>query len=186
MTLTVNLPDKIQSIISVLNVLSAPALVGVCLFFINKTAWKWRIKSFYLFKWLVPVPNLNGRYTGKLISTFENKGIEKKCVVEIFQTASEINIRSFFADKDSNLQTSLSESFSETIVKQRNDSYCIDFIFSNEPNVLESNLNIHGGAMKLHYYEDTNTLKGEYFNKRGNQGTIEVKWESAKLLNRLI
>src|SRR3989304_5000933 len=73
---------------SYLNVFSTIGLITFSLFVIN--IWGWR---FTIFKWLIDIPNLNGRFEGELISSHHQNGVpvKKICVMEIKQTGSNIH-----------------------------------------------------------------------------------------------
>ena len=146
--------------------------------------WKWQIS-----KPLVDLPNLNGRYEGTLNSTYidpsSQQQTQKKCVLEIKQTASYIKINSYYGDLNSNNQSSCSTSVSEEIIKSSNDIFEIFYIYTNDANSLETQLHNHKGTCSLKYYPDIKTLEGEYYNQRGYQGTIKVSFTQEKTLGRL-
>jgi hypothetical protein len=66
-----NYPTAVQ-IYKFIEPLSNLGLVSLTLVFINKIGWKWTI-----FKWLIYLPNLNGRYEGVLNSSYNSKGIDR-------------------------------------------------------------------------------------------------------------
>ncbi len=170
-------------IIDYVGVLSVVSLITLTLFWINEFGWKWGI-----FKWLIDLPNLNGRYQGKLISTYKDSNdnyVEKKCVIEIKQTSSYIKIRSYFGNSDSPQVTSSGFSFSEHISKLENGCCEIYYIFGSEPDIFEKELNKHFGTTKFTFYPDKKVLKGEYYNERGNKGNINAVFEGKKILGRL-
>ncbi|WP_290791737.1 hypothetical protein [Flavihumibacter sp. UBA7668] len=160
-----------------INPLSTLGLISLTLVFVNKIGWKWG-----MFKWLVDVPNLNGRYEGILISSYNSE--QKDCVLEIKQTASYIHIFAYFGNLGSNDKTSKSVSVSEEIVQEKNGLYKLFYIFSNESDTLQIQLNNHEGTSKLYYYPDVKRLEGDYYNQRGNTGTLNVVFKQEKLLGR--
>jgi len=170
--------EEILTIADYIGICGVLGIVGIFLYAINKWLWK-----FTAFKWLVDIPNLNGRYTGKLISDF-NSSTKKDAVIEIKQTASEIKICGYFADEGTTHQTSSSYSRSEVIDKGHNDFFTLLYLYANEPNLTSSQVFEHGGSVSLKYFPDNKTLKGEYYNKRKNHGTLELKFESEQLLGR--
>lgn len=169
---------EIETIADYIGIFSILGIVGMILYIIDTWAWKAR-----LLIWLIDIPNLNGRYKGKLISDYNGR-IIKDAILEISQTASEIKICGYFADEDSLIQTSNSYSISETLVKGPNGKFSLVYLFSNSPNLSTTQVYQHGGTIVLDYHADINTLHGEYYNKRRNHGTIEVKFEDYKLLGR--
>lgn len=172
-----------QQIYTYVGVFSTVTLIMATIIFIDKIGWKYMI-----FKWLVDIPNLNGRYKGELVSSYQSSPghfVTKLFVMEIKQTASQLHIFSYFGDPGNNTSTSSSVSVSEQITSEvNNNSSNIFYIFSNETSPL-LNLNNHTGTAKLKYFKDVKKLEGEYFNQRGNTGKIEVVFEQEKLLGRL-
>lgn len=165
-------------------IFSTIGLITLTFLFINNVGWKWRV-----FKWLIDIPNLNGRYKGELISSFldsNGKPVIKDCVIEIKQTGSSIHVFSYFGDKGTSTQSSRSYSVSEELVQEKNGLFQLFYIFTNEPDTLITQLNNHLGTSKFKYYPDIKTLEGDYYNQRQNIGTIKVKFEQKKLLGRLI
>lgn len=167
-----------------IGIFSTIGLITITFLFINNIGWKW-----CSFKWLIDVPNLNGRYKGILISSFldaNSKAVTKDCVIEIKQTGSSIHIFSYYGDKITNSQSSRAYSVSEELVHEKNGLFQLFYIFTNEPDTLISQLNNHSGTAKFKYYPDIKTLEGDYYNQRQNIGTIKVTFEQEKLLGRLI
>jgi hypothetical protein len=180
--ITALLPGKfmteIETIADYIGIFSVLGIVGVVLFIVD--SWVWR---FWFFRWLIDIPNLNGRYKGKLISDF-NGALTKDAILEICQTASEIKVCGYFADENSLAQTSTSCSISEVLVKKTNGKFSLVYLFSNSPNQSTNHVYQHGGTVTLDYHADIKTLTGEYYNKRKNHGTICVEYEQSKLLGR--
>lgn len=165
-----------------IDLFSTVSLLFLTLLFIDEIGWKWKI-----FKWLVDVPDLNGRYEGTLESTFQTSGAntKKDCAVEIKQTASKIKIFSYYGDPGTNNQTSIGYSHSEEIVKEEDGFFSVHHIFSGEPDTLQIQLNNHYGASYMKYFPDIKLLDGSYFNERTNKGTFKVTFKQNKLLGRL-
>ena len=162
--------------------LSPVFILSIILIVINEYGWKYKA-----FKWLVDLPNLNGRYKGELVSSFKDKNgnsIVKDCIVEIKQNASSISVFSYYADKGTAKQTSKARSVSEQIVKEPNGNFILHYIFTNEPDSMIEMLNKHNGTAKFIFFEDKKYLEGEYYNHRLNKGTINVSFEQKKLLHR--
>lgn len=172
-----------QQIYSYVGSFSTVALITATLIFIDLVGWKWSI-----FKWLIDIPNLNGRYLGELISSYQSSPgtyVKKLFVMEIKQTASKLEIYSYSGDPGNNSPTSSSISRSEQIrPESNNNSSSIYYIFSNETSPLLT-LNNHFGTAEVKYYKDIKKLEGQYYNQRGNTGKIEVIFDSEKLLGRL-
>ncbi len=165
-----------------INIFSTTSLLFLTLLFIDKVGWKWK-----LFKWLVDIPNLNGRYVGTLESTFQTSGAntKKDCAIEIKQTASKVKVFSYYGDPGTNNQTSIGYSFSEEIVKEDDGFFSVYHIFSGEPDTLQIDLHKHHGFSIMKFYPDLKLLDGSYFNERTNKGTLKVTFKQKNLLGRL-
>ena len=176
--------NTINILYGYIGIFSTISILSLILLLINNYLWQFRA-----FKWLVNIPNLNGRYQGQLVSTFidaaSNQQTRKTCVIEIKQNASKIKLHSYYGDLNSHQQTSQAESVSEEIIEQSNGIFEVFYIFSNSACALETQLNNHIGTCSLKYFSDTKILKGEYYNQRGLKGTIKVSFLQSKLLGRL-
>jgi len=176
--------DALNQINDYIGIFSTIGLITLTFLFINNIGWKWGI-----FKWLIDIPNLNGRYEGELISSFTDsngQSVVKDCILEIKQTATSLHIFSYYGDKGTDIQSSRAYSVSEEIIQEPNGLFKIFYIFTNEPNTLQTQLNNHLGTATFLYYPDIKTLDGDYYNKRQNIGTIKVKFEQEKLIGRLV
>ena len=167
----------LKDIYKYLGTFSTISLLTFSISFINSFLWKVKLSEYRLFKCLVDIPNLNGRYEGILESSFlnlvTNENTKKKCVIEIVQNASKITINSYYADVDG-VETSKSESVSEEIIKKNNGFYDLYYIFTNKPDTLNEGLNNHSGACKLTFYPQEKKLEGEYYTDRKTKGKISV------------
>jgi hypothetical protein len=181
----INNNNTASQIYSYIGVFSTLSLITITLTFINFVGWKW-----WIFKWLIDIPNLNGRYTGELVSSFKDpitgSPIVKDCAIEIKQSASSIHIFSYYGHKGTNIQTSRAYSVSEELVEEKNGLFQLYYIFTNEPETLLTQLNNHAGTAKFKYYPDILTLDGDYYNQRKNIGKIKVAFEQKKRLGRLV
>lgn len=176
--------ELLNSIYSYIGTFSTISILTLLLFTINNFLWK--IKAL---RWLVDLPDLNGRYEGELISTFNDsitgQSTKKKCVIEITQNASRIKIHSYYGDSNTSQPTSESTSVSEEILQLSNGIFEVFYIFTNSANTLETQLDNHIGTCHLKYFPDNFSLTGEYYNKRGYKGTINVKLTQKNILGRL-
>jgi len=164
-------------------IFSTIGLITITFLLINNIGWKWGV-----FKWLIDVPNLNGRYKGELISSFHDANgnpVVKDCVIEIKQTGSSIHVFSYYGDKGTNTQSSRAYSVSEELVQEKNGLFQLFYIFTNEPDTLITQLNNHSGTANFKYYPDIKTLDGDYYNQRQNIGKMKVIYEQKNLLGRL-
>ncbi|MEY4293203.1 MAG: hypothetical protein RIQ61_1601 [Bacteroidota bacterium] len=181
----INTNNTARQIHSYVGVFSTLSLITITLTFINFVGWKW-----WIFKWLIDIPNLNGRYTGELVSSFIDPAtgnpMVKDCAIEIKQSASSIHIFSYYGDKGTNIQTSRAYSVSEELVEEKNGLFQLFYIFTNDPETLLTQLNNHAGTAKFKHYPDIKTLDGDYYNQRKNIGTIKVAFQQKKRLGRLV
>jgi hypothetical protein len=177
------LPEVPQYLILFTDSFTVPFFIGITLHFINKKWWKYKN-----FAWLVNIPDLNGRYVGKLVSSYIIEGTTDNvildCVLEIKQTASSIHISGYFGKIEEEYISSSSNSVSEEIVLERNGFFKLFYIFTNEPGGISDQLNNHIGTAKFSYLPDKKTLDGIYYNLK-NHGTINVTYSQATLLGRL-
>jgi len=175
----INRYEILKQINDFIGVFSVVGLLGLILWFIDTTGWKSK-----LFNWLIDVPNLNGRYKGKLVSTY-NGSTEMDCIIEVFQTASIIKLYCYFGNLSNRIISSESRSYTEEIICEPNGLNKLIYTFKNDSDIAV-NLNDHQGAGTLSYFKDIKKLDGTYFNRRGNTGKIEVFFEQKKLLKRFV
>lgn len=159
---------------------STLTLIGLVFWYINSHGWK-----ISYFKWLIDIPDLNGRYKGTLISSYRDENNipeEMECVIEIKQSASYIHIFGYFGSKTSNSNSSISHSVSEQLVRGNDGLFLIYYIFTNESDALKVQLSNHLGTGFLKFHPDNKTLGGNYYNQRGNTGNIKVEFAQTALL----
>ena len=146
---------------------------GIFYWIINKWGWKNKI-----IQMKYKIPNLNGKWTGKLISKHEEKRDgnaevnpkEIEIEVEIIQTWKKISIV---------LITEESESCSlTTSIIQSCRKWQINYQYLNEPKIHSSKeMTMHYGTAVLNFDETEKTLKGYYYNKeRDTSGEIILKY----------
>jgi len=137
---------------------------------------------------LVYAPNLNGRYIGSIEYEWDGTSEEMECAVEVIQTASSIQIHTYFkSDKHEN---TYSQSLVEDIRFEKGQ-YSIYFFYFNAGTTINSHLDCHHGANYLRVILDEvgspKRLTGNYFTNRSTQtrGKIKVTFESRKLKHEL-
>lgn len=173
-------PETVRTLIVYTEMFSVPFFVSIVFFYINTTGWK---KKF--FKWLIDIPDLNGRYEGKIISSFmvEGKNVEIPFALEIVQSASSIHISSYYFNPELNEQTA-SYSVIEQIEKQKNGSYKLFYLYTNMPGKVNTTLTQHEGTASCVYYADKKEFEGGYYNSRRNTGSFIAEYKSDKLIHR--
>lgn len=175
--LNLEIETYIQNIFRILGEpLSVLGLISLFFFIYNKYLWKYPV-----FKLIVDIPNLNGRYSGKIFSDFGEK-IKKDCILEIKQTASKIKIF-LYIESDDPLKMTSSASILENIIKGEDGFYTICFTYFNTGDKVLKNLSAHYGYNELKYIPSEKKLKGPYYThpERGRQGVVEVEFESKRI-----
>lgn len=155
------------------------ALIASILMLYDKLLWRIPI-----FKLLVSVPDMRGRYKGKLNYTFQEKEGETDCYIEISQTSSKIRLNSYFQTEgkpDTN-----SKSLVESIVEE-DGFYYIYLYYLNYGSKENADLDCHEGANMLKFLPATEQSKkrliGHYFTNRKEQtrGKMSAEFESKTL-----
>ena len=130
------------------------------LLFIIFDKWLWQyFKTINLIK----TPNLNGKWTGYLKSSFSNHKLEVKAKIRIFQTWTKIKIL---------LITNKSLSYSEvaSIVINTPEGKYLSYQYINEPKTNSAKtMSIHRGSVRLLFNEKSYSLEGDYFSGRDRQ-----------------
>jgi hypothetical protein len=156
------------------------AIIAMLLALYDSTLWKLPI-----FKFFVNVPNMSGRYKGKISFEFQGEKGEKNCFVEVKQSASKIKVHTYF-NNELDIKTN-SKSLVEDIRQEEDGFFDIYLFYLNSGNKIDSVLDCHEGANKLRYIPARKNSKskfvGHYFTNRQVQtrGEIEVEFESKDL-----
>lgn len=148
--------------------LSAPAIYYIFFELFNNYLWKLPI-----FNWLgiIDFDNLNGRWLGKIKSSYDNFVSDIPAELNIVQKATSIKIRGKFNESKS---ISLHEDFCFSDIDQ---TTALFFFYRNVPEYNATNtMAIHEGSSKLKYDKLTKLLTGSYYSgrDRNNYGTIEL------------
>ena len=165
--------NKYGSVLSVSPIIVFGSFYGIFYWIINKWGWKNKI-----IQMKYKIPNLNGKWTGKLISKHAEKKDgnteatpkEIEIELEIIQTWKKISII---------LITEESQSCSlTTSIIQSCKTWQINYQYLNEPKIHSSKeMTMHYGTAVLNFDEAEKTLKGYYYNKeRDTSGEISLKY----------
>ena len=175
-----HLPEPIHTVIVSTEMFTVPFFMTIIFYYINLKGWKK-----YFFRWLIDIPNLGGRYEGKIVSSYSlnDNNVEIDFILEIAQTASSIHISSYYFNPELNEHTA-SYSIIEEIEKQKNGAFKIYYLYSNMPGKLNTVLTQHEGTAYATFLEDIKQLDGGYYNSRRNTGEFKATWVSDKLLHR--
>lgn len=148
------------------------SLLGV--FFILYDNWLWNIP---VLKLLMAVPDMRGRYEGKIIYERDGNFSEKNCFIEITQTASKIKVHTYFSN-GMNENTS-SKSLIEEIKEEDDGFFDIYLFYMNSGTKRTGVLDYHEGANKLRFIPGLNgmgnKLTGHYFTNRQSQTRGEIE-----------
>lgn len=156
------------------------SILGIIFFSYNQYLWKLPV-----FNLLMNVPDMNGRYRGKINYRWNDVDKEKECFIEIVQTASKIKIQSYFSN-GGNEKTS-SKSLVEDIRQEEDGFFDVYLFYQNSGTKQNGGLDCHEGANKLRFIPRTNgkrsRLTGHYFTNRQIQtrGEIEATFLSKKI-----
>lgn len=170
----INSNETLKSISSYISIFSVLGSITLFLKLIDEELWKYKISNL-----IISIPNLNGRYEGEMISSYNN--VKLRCVMEITQTASTVHVCTYIGDFQ-NIQSSKSITICEELEKQKNGFYRLYYNYENESS--QPNKGGHKGTAYLEFFPDKKILRGKYFNDRNNTGTIEVNLKSKKLKGR--
>jgi hypothetical protein len=178
----------VDSIVKMSHSFSTLTFMSIGFVFVNEIGWRLKIFNVKIFKWLVDLPNLNGRYKGRLISTYEDpetgKPVSKECVIEIRQNASKIHLCSYFSDDDGKSPSSSSKSVLEQFVREKSGFFKLYYIYENDTRFSEGEVRNHTGTSYFLYYPDIKTLQGDYYNQRLNKGEFSVEFQQSNRLGR--
>jgi hypothetical protein len=156
------------------------SILGLLFFIYNQYLWKIPV-----FKLLMSVPDISGRYEGKVKYEWEGIKNEKKCFIEVVQTASKIKVQTYFSDGVS--ENTCSKSLVEDIKQEEDGFFDIYLFYLNSGTKQNGGLDCHEGANKLRFIPRgktvNNQLIGHYFTNRQVQtrGEIEAIQISKKL-----
>lgn len=136
--------------------------------------WLWKLP---FFKLMSSVPNLNGKYQGKIFYRWDEQDGEKSCELTIKQTCSHIKVKSEFGSTASEAtQSTSTEAFIKT--DEAGDQH-LYFYYHNPGSCRNGDtLNPHDGMNVLEIICEGGSLKlkGYYFTNRDPQtkGCMEV------------
>ncbi|HSX09136.1 MAG TPA: hypothetical protein VLF93_03220 [Candidatus Saccharimonadales bacterium] len=156
-------------------------LVIYGLLFILFDIYLWKINIFRFFG-VVTVPNLEGRWEGKHVSSHKENGLNTEVpgALEIDQTFSKISFRAYFPESKSK---KVIASFGN-----EGDNQYLYYTYDSEIAVKsKEKMKNHLGTAKVEYVESgkSKKLKGTYFNSAGNTGDMEYLFSSKQLKHDL-
>ena len=152
------------------NFLGIPFWYGIISFVYDRWIWKWK-----LFECWHHVPNLEGKWTGILTSSYDEKSISMN--MDIKQTWNKISFKSTFPDTNSKSYSNVA-----AIHVAGNSGIEIYFGYRNDSYSVSNKLQSYNGYNILQLI-DKNKIKARYFNERenpnpkfkgGNKGIFEL------------
>ncbi len=160
--------------------LEAPTTIIILFFFFwifNNYIWKlpWVRK-------ILDTPNINGRFEGKLVSTFtetkEQNGTYP-IAIEIKQTLTSICVYLY-------TERSCSYSVIASVCKNNNGNYELVYLYQNKTAAMNTDADMrdHHGCAYLEIFQDGKSLIGNYFNnprERGRYGKITISKVATKI-----
>lgn len=151
-----------------------PSVIGCYgIFYAAFNQWLWRW-PFLRVIGLVKVPDLNGKWTVAIRSSFDERADAHQAQVRITQTWRSILIR---------LETAHSRSGSLIAAVLTNDpnDFVLSYEFANTPKPgAVSTMHAHRGSVEVRFDRDTLVGDGEYYSGRDreNQGTLQFSREA--------
>lgn len=152
-----------------------PTTVSILgLFFVLYNLYLWKLP---VLKLMMDVPNMSGRYQGKVKYVWGGENKEKECFIEVIQTSSKVKIHTYFSD-GVNENTS-SKTLIEEIKHEEDGFFDIYAFYLNSGTKQNGGLDCHEGANKLRYFpgnaKTPARLMGHYFTNRQEQTRGEIE-----------
>ncbi|HRH23355.1 MAG TPA: hypothetical protein PK295_01865 [Candidatus Magasanikbacteria bacterium] len=161
----------------VIEPLTPVAIIIILFWIVERYLWK-----LFVFTGIVP-PNLNGRYEGKLTSSYD-RSKTYPFVIEVCQTLLTTKVYLYTA-------TSPSYSFLATVGKNEKENWTLYYLYQNDVRNLSpsnSDMKRHQGTAILEIFtKKPIELQGAYYNdghQRGTHGDISCKLVSKKRIGR--
>jgi hypothetical protein len=142
--------------------LDAPATMGFySIFYTAFDRWAWKLPILRILGLKTPI--LEGRWTGEVVSSYDERAKSTRMEVDIVQTWTKIKV---------SLETpnSRSHSLIAGVVTEAQGGSLVTYEYLNEPRAsAPPTMQIHRGIAKLRLIENDTVFEGEYFSGRGRQ-----------------
>ncbi|MEX1195478.1 MAG: hypothetical protein WD904_09425 [Dehalococcoidia bacterium] len=151
--------------------------IGVVALAFERWIWRWR----YLYPWFVSTPNLQGTWSGQLVSDWKREDGSSTPPIVVYlvirQTLSTISMRLLTPESSSVL-------LGGNVTKEVDGVETVTGIYLNTPDILRRDRSpIHHGGMILQVQgHPPARLEGEYWTDRGTKGRLCFTARSDKLL----
>lgn len=158
---------------------TAITIILLMLIFWLVERWLWRIKGLPK---VLPIPHdLNGRYKGVIISSYDQDKTYE-VFIEIEQTMTRVSLALY-------REASHSETVVASVGKNQEGNWCLYYIYDHKvgSDNSERDMKDHQGVAFLEIFSSGTMLKGNYFNnprERGRYGTIEARRISRNILGK--
>lgn len=136
------------------------ALYGMFYSLFDKCLWKLR---FFRIIGLIKTPNLNGRWKGTILSSYNNFKLPFNMTIKIVQSWTKISVL---------LNTNSSSSYSTIagIIVENPEKMMLTYQYLNEPNENSApTMQMHRGTATLDIQADCNRLVGGWYSNRARQ-----------------
>ena len=128
-------------------------------------AWKWKIFR----GWLIPIPDISGKWEGILLSTYTNPPMEIPTSVSIKQTFFHTIVKIKTGESSSISKCASFDIDTDRGIKQLYYSYV------NKPKAeVRHRSEIHYGTTLLEISDDNKSLTGEYWTSRKTTGSLHL------------
>jgi SMODS-associating 2TM, beta-strand rich effector domain len=138
--------------------------------------WLWKLRALYHIH-LIATPNINGRWEGLIISSFDGHTTQTPATVEVRQTWTGISVML-------ETQSSRSRSVAAMFTTESGRPTLIHEYLSEPKTGAVDTMKIHRGTARftLEHGENGLVLNGEYYSGRGRQnfGTLHFKRSSTR------
>jgi hypothetical protein len=146
-------------------------------FVFTKWMWRWRVFR----GWLIPYPDLEGTWRGKITSTWKNVAGERLAPIPVV-----LVIRQTFSSVSCTVFTQESESFStaaQMTVDEESGTIHLSYNYTNRPKAtIRERSAIHDGAARLRVVGGPQLrLRGEFWTSRCTAGDVDVQFEGRSL-----
>ncbi len=137
--------------------------------------WLWK---FPVFRWLVHVPCIAGKYSGRIDYEFEDVQSTKRIKAVVTQTASRVSVYCrFFSTDPATAQVTKSRSIHAELV-ERDDHWQLCMLYLNEGERAKGSTSPHDGFAALDLFNGGLELSGHYFTGRKTRGEMVLKREA--------
>jgi SMODS-associating 2TM, beta-strand rich effector domain len=170
---------RLRDLLIYTRIISVPFLLALLIGVLEKWAWRWP-----MFRWISRVPDLSGRYVGRMVSSFltaQGDRVEKDCAFEVSQTASSLAATLYLRDKEHSRETVSRSIVADIIVREDGFVDLVYVYFNRQGPLAPGGPQDHPGTALLRFIPNPRGFRGEYFNRRRNVGELELRFAERTL-----